>query len=71
VPLAEVKQDLRDRLIVYGALHNFDDHASPGIALAVQAPTRQALNALLHDGLTCLRNDDDTEIHDWIFGGRR
>ena len=70
VPLAEVKQDLRDRLIVYGTLHDLDDHASPGVALAVQAPTRPALDTLLRDELTCLRNDD-TEIHDWIFGGRR
>ena len=71
VPLAEIKQDLRDRLIVYGALHTLDGHTSPGIALAVQAPTRQALGTLLGDELTCHRNHGDTEIHDWIFGGRR
>jgi uncharacterized protein len=71
VPLAEVKQDLRDRLIVYGALHNLDGHASPGVALAVQAPTRQALDTLLRDGLTRLGSDDNTEVHDWMFGGRR
>lgn len=70
-PITEVGQDLRDRLIVYGSLRTFDDHASPGVALAVQAPTRQALDTLLRDGLPCLRDDDDTEIHDWIFGGRR
>src|SRR5690242_2936975 len=51
-------QDKRRSLIVYAALHSLDDHASPGIALAMQAPTRQALDTLLRDGLTCLRNDD-------------
>ena len=71
MPPACVEQGLRDRLIVYGALHNLHDDSSLGVALAVQAPTRQALDTLLGDGLTCLHHDGDVEIHDWVFGGRR
>jgi uncharacterized protein len=57
-------RNLSNRLIVHGELLTADDATPAGVALALQAPTRQAVEALLdaHVGV---------EIHDWEFGGRR
>jgi uncharacterized protein len=57
-------RDPSDRLIVHGELLTPDEARPAGVALALQAPTRQAVEALLdaHAGV---------EIHDWEFGGRR
>jgi uncharacterized protein len=63
VPLASLSEELRERLILYGALSTLDDAAPVGVALAVQARDREAAGALLQDGRA--------EIHDWDFGGRR
>ena len=62
---------LRERLILYGALTTLHDAAPAGVALAVQARERQALNALLEDGKVGLDAFPISEIHDWEFGGRR
>jgi uncharacterized protein len=70
-PLASVEQHVRQRLIVYGALHSIDDNEPVGVALAVQVPTRHALDALLGDGVAWLAAYRHVEIHDWDFGGRR
>ena len=57
----------RERLIVHGELLTPDEARPAGAALALQAPTRQAVDALLRDGPA----DSDVEILDWEFGGRR
>lgn len=71
VPLADLPPELRDRLILYGEMRNLDDDEPAGVALAVQAPTREALDALLGGARAGLAHCDDVEIHDWEFGGRR
>jgi hypothetical protein len=47
-------------LIVHGEL--FDGATPAGVALALQAPSRDAVAAAV---------GPDAEIHDWEFGGRR
>jgi len=68
VPVADLPVELRDRLIMCGELAGLDDGEPAGMALAVQAPSREALDALLTDPRAAL---GDVEIHDWEFGGRR
>jgi uncharacterized protein len=63
--------ELRERLILYGALTSLQDAEPVGVALAVQAPEREAVDALLEDGRMGLDAFRDIEIHDWEFGGRR
>jgi uncharacterized protein YciI len=70
VPVADLPPELRGRLIVYGQLRNLDEEPA-GLALAVQAPTREALDALLDDGQAWLAGYGEVAIHDWEFGGRR
>lgn len=48
--------------IVHGELFALDDGRPAGVALALQAPSRKAVAALVGDG---------ARIHDWEFGGRR
>ena len=57
----------RERMIVHGELLTPDEGQPAGVAFALQAPTRQALDALLQDR----RADSGVEILDWEFGGRR
>ncbi|MGI8610574.1 MAG: YciI family protein [Candidatus Dormibacteria bacterium] len=71
VPAAELAPQLRERLIVYGALRDLVDEEVAGVALAVQVPTREALDPLLGDGLAGFADYGDVGIHDWEFGGRR
>jgi hypothetical protein len=54
-----------DRLIVHGELLTLDEAMPTGVALALQAPTRQEVDALLSGG------DLDAQVLDWEFGGRR
>jgi hypothetical protein len=42
-----------------------------GVALAVQARDRQAVDSLLAEGRAGLDVFPHVEIHDWEFGGRR
>jgi uncharacterized protein len=67
VPLIEVTGPARGRLIVHGDLLTPDEGRPVGVALALQAPTRRAVEAFLG------RLDEHLEvrIHDWEFGGRR
>jgi len=68
VPLAELSAPLRDRLIVYGTLRSAQNGTDVGVALAVQAPARAAVEALAHEaGVPRAR----VQVHDWEFGGRR
>ena len=68
---ASLSTELRRRLIVYGALRTLDDAALIGLALAVQARDRQAVDTLLDQGRARLTAFPSIEIHDWEFGGRR
>jgi uncharacterized protein len=68
-PLDALAPELRERLILYGSLTMVDDEEWAGVALAVQAPDRERLAALLEAALALA--GPDVEIHDWEFGGRR
>ena len=63
--------DMLDRLILYGALTTVDGAEPAGVALALEAPDRAAVDALLHDERTGLGALSEVEIHNWEFGGRR
>jgi hypothetical protein len=71
VPREDLSAELRERLIVYGALTAPADAAPVGVALAVQARDRQAVDSLLAEGRAGLDVFPHVEIHDWEFGGRR
>ena len=71
VPPGSLSAELRERLILYGALTRLDDDAPAGVALAVQARERDTVEALLEQGRVGLDAFPDLEIHDWAFGGRR
>ena len=64
-------RELRERLILYGALTSLQDAELVGVALAVQAREREAVDALLEEARVGLSAFRDIEIHDWEFGGRR
>jgi hypothetical protein len=61
----------RERLIVHGELLTPNEARPVGVVLALQAPTREAVDALLADGHAGLDEHLDVEILDWEFGGRR
>ena len=63
--------ELLERLILYGALSTLDGAAPAGIALALQAPDREAVDALMDDERTGLGEYAEAEVHNWEFGGRR
>ena len=71
VPLESLSTKLREQLIVYGALGTLDDATLVGIAVAVQAQDRQAVETLLEQGRARVTAFPSIEIHDWEFGGRR
>jgi uncharacterized protein len=61
----------RERLIVHGELLTPDEATPVGAVLALQAPTREAVDALVRDGQAGLDEHFDVRILDWEFGGRR
>jgi uncharacterized protein YciI len=61
-PLPGVTALAPERLNVHGEQLTLDEGRPAGVALALQAPSRKAVEALLGGGL---------QIHDWEFGGRR
>jgi uncharacterized protein YciI len=71
LPPAELGAGLRERLIVYGTLTEPESGGMNGVAVALQAPGRDAALALLRDGGRGLDAFPCVEIHDWEFGGRR
>ena len=71
VPPESLTAELRARLILYGPLTELDDARRVGIAIAVQARDRAAVDALLEAGRVRLDVFPNVEIHDWEFGGRR
>ena len=70
VPAETLPAELLERLILYGALTTLDGAEPAGVALALQAPDRNAV-----DSLIAAANEfgalSDLEIHNWEFGGRR
>ena len=70
-PAETLPVDLRERLILYGALTAIDGAEPIGVALALQAPDREAVDALIADERTGLGAFSDFEVHNWEFGGRR
>jgi hypothetical protein len=63
--------ELLERLIFYGVLSTLDGGERAGVALALQAPDREAVDALIEDKRTGLGAFSEVEVHDWEFGGRR
>jgi hypothetical protein len=68
---AELEDDLRERLILYGALADPLRGEPVGVALALHAPAKDAALALLRSGTTWSRAFPVVEAHDWELGGRR
>jgi uncharacterized protein YciI len=71
VSAATLPAELLERLILYGALSTLDGGETAGVALALQAPNREAVDALIEDKRTGLGALSEFEIHNWEFGGRR
>jgi uncharacterized protein YciI len=71
VPLPDLTARVRERLIVHGELLTLDESRPVGFAVALQAPTRPAVDALLREGQDRLDEHFDVQIFDWEFGGRR
>src|SRR5580765_165755 len=67
-PAETLPTDLLERLILYGALTTLDGGELVGVALALQAPGREAVDALMKDKRTGLGALSEVEIHDWEFG---
>ncbi len=63
--------DLRERLIVYGALTEPDSGETVGVALALHAADKDTAVALLRDVAAELDAFPCLEVHDWELGGRR
>ena len=73
IPVATVPipPELRGRLILYGTLAEPASGEVTGVAVALQAPGKDAVMALLRDGGMRLDEFPVVEVHDWEFGGRR
>jgi hypothetical protein len=71
VPAETLPAKLLERLILYGALTTIDRDEPDGIALALQAPDREFVDALVEDERTGLGAFSEVEVRDWEFGGRR
>lgn len=69
--VATLPAELLERLVLYGALATLDGVEPVGVALAVQAPDREAVDALIEDEQTGLGAFAEIEVHNWEFGGRR
>jgi hypothetical protein len=63
--------ELLERLIICGALTTLAESAPAGVALALHAPNRDAVTALLQEEEAQLGAFSEIEIHEWEFGGRR
>ncbi len=70
-PSAALGAELRERLILYGALTDPESGGSIGVALALQAPRRDAVEELVGDEAAALDAFPALEVHDWELGGRR
>jgi uncharacterized protein YciI len=71
VPAAALPAELRERLVLYGALTTLDGAEPVGVALALQAADRDAVDLLIDVQRTGLGPFSEVEVHNWEFGGRR
>jgi len=71
VPAEALPAELLERLILYGTLATLDSAEPDGVALAFQAPDREAVDVLVKDEQIGLGVLSAVEIHNWEFGGRR
>jgi uncharacterized protein len=62
---------LAERLILWGKLRPVRAERPSGVALALVAPDRDAVNSLIADEPAMIRGYTHVEIHAWEFGGRR
>ena len=69
--LGDFTAPARESLIVHGQLLTPDEASPVGVVLALQAPTREAVEALLRDRQAGFERHFDVQIFDWEFGGRR
>lgn len=69
-PPVTFPNELQERVIIYGALTTLDGAEPAGVALALQLPDRDAVEALIEDQRLGL-GQFEIEIHNWEFGGRR
>jgi uncharacterized protein YciI len=70
VPVEELAEEWRRALVLYGALHTTGGTPA-GAALAVQVPSRDALDQLLTEPRMGFDRYAPVETYDWEFGGRR
>jgi hypothetical protein len=61
--------ELLERLILNGALTTLDGAEPAGVALALQAPDREAVDALMKYERIGFGAFSEVEIHNWEFGG--
>jgi uncharacterized protein len=66
-----MRPELLERLILYGTLAEPASGEVTGVAVALQAPGKDEIMALLRDGGLRLDEYPVVEVHDWEFGGRR
>jgi len=71
VPFSDLTVLESARLIFYGDLLTIGESTSVGVALALEAPTRQAVDALLWGRRARPTEHFDIRVLDWEFGGRR
>jgi uncharacterized protein YciI len=70
MPLEDLAPAYRDALVVYGALVTLDGDRA-GVAMALQAPSRDVLDTWVADPALGLSGRGQVAVHDWEFGGRR
>lgn len=60
-----------ERLIIHGKLATINDAKPAGVVLALQAPTRGAVETIVGNALDQHDQHFDVQILEWEFGGRR
>jgi hypothetical protein len=71
LPLPDLTGVGREHVIVHGELGTPGEARPVGVALALQVPARQAVDALISGGQAGLAEHFDVQIFDWELGGRR
>ncbi|MFZ2032353.1 MAG: hypothetical protein WAW53_01215, partial [Candidatus Dormiibacterota bacterium] len=71
VPAEMLPTELRERLVLYGALTTLEGDDPFGVAMVLQAADRDAVEALIEDERAGLGESSEVEVHNWEFGGRR
>ncbi|MGA8634148.1 MAG: hypothetical protein WB805_04745, partial [Candidatus Dormiibacterota bacterium] len=71
VPAEMLPAELRERLVLYGALTTLEGDDPFGVAMVLQAADRDAVEALIEDERAGLGESSEVEVHNWEFGGRR